>query len=200
MTSEVMKTHGLDRTGWVLQHGYLIREDQARRFAELGFDMTVSMSFTFGKGDMIAERIGPDAIQQLNPLRHLLDAGLTVAGSMDWGPTNPFEQMRLAVTHEMFPSGKSNAGPAQSITRAEALHMWTAAGAKLLDWDGIGTLTPGSHADLAILDRNPITCDLDALPTTRVLRTHVDGRIVHDNGTLTPGNTPAKGGHPAPTR
>jgi predicted amidohydrolase YtcJ len=184
LAAEVMRKHNLDRTGWVLQHGYLIREDQAQRYAELGFDMTASMSFTFGKGDLLAERIGPETLPLLNPLRHLLDAGLTVAASMDWGPTNPFEQMRLAITHEMFPSGRSNAGPGQVISRAEAFRMWTANGAKVLGWDGIGSLAPGAHADLAIVDRNPVTCDLDALPSTRVLRTHVGGRIVHDNGSL----------------
>ena len=186
-----MRRHGLDRTGWLVQHGYLIREDQAKRYAELGFDMTISMSFTFGKGDMLAERIGPETLPLLNPLRHLLDSGLTVSASMDWGPGNPFEQLQLAVTHQMFPSGRSNAGPAQVVTRAEAFHMWTGAGAKLLDWDGIGGLTPGNHADLAIVDRNPVTCDIDALPATHVLRTHVGGRVVHDDGSLkAPSATP----------
>ncbi|MCX5426046.1 amidohydrolase [Streptomyces sp. NBC_00078] len=184
LTAEVMRKHNLDRTGWLLQHGILIREDQAQRYAELGFDMTASMSFTFGKGDMYAERIGPEVLPLLNPLRHLIDGGLTVAAGMDWGPTNPFEQMKLAVTHEMFPSGRSNAGPGQVVSRAEAFQMWTANGAKVLGWDGIGSLAPGNHADLAILDRNPITCDLDALPSTQVMRTHVGGRIVHDDGSL----------------
>ena len=184
LAADVMGKHNLDRTGWVLQHGYLIREDQAKRYADLGFAMTTSMSFTFGKGDMLAERIGPEALPLLNPLRHLLDAGLPVAASMDWGPTNPFEQMQLAITHQMFPSGRSNAGPGQVISRTEAFRMWTANGATVLGWDGIGNLAQGSHADLAILDRNPVTCDLDDLPTTQVLRTHVGGRIVHDNGSL----------------
>lgn len=184
LTAEVMRKHNIERTGWILQHGILIRQDQAQRYAELGFDMTASMSFTFGKGDMLAERVGPEALPLLNPLRHLIDAGLTVAASMDWGPTNPFEQMKLAVTHEMFPSGRSNAGSGQAVSRAEAFQMWTANGAKVLGWDGIGSLAPGNHADLAIVDRNPITCDLDALPSTQVMRTHVGGRIVHDNASL----------------
>ena len=184
LAADVMRKHHLDRTGWVVQHAYLIREDQAKRYAELGFDMTASMSFTFGKGDMLAERIGPEVLPLLNPLRHLLDAGLPVAASMDWGPTNPFEQMQLAVTHRMYPSGRSNAGPGQVISRAEAFRMWTKNGATVLGWDGIGDLAQGNHADLAILDRNPITCDLDDLPSTQVLRTHVGGRIVHDNGSL----------------
>jgi predicted amidohydrolase YtcJ len=184
LTEEVMRKHQLDRTGWILQHGYLIREDQAKRFAELGFDMTSSMSFTFGKADMLAERVGSEALPLLNPLRHILDAGLPVAASMDWGPTNPFEQMQLAVTHQMFPSRRFNAGPGQVISRTEAFQMWTANGAKVLRWDGIGDLTPGQHADLAIVDRSPITCDLDALPSTKVLRTLVGGRIVHDDKSL----------------
>lgn len=184
LAAEVMSRHNLDRTGWIVQHGYLMREDQAQRYAKLGFDMTASMSFTFGKGDMLAERVGEQALPLLNPLRHMLDAGIPVAASMDWGPTNPFEQMQLAVTHRMFPSGRSNAGPGQVVTRAEAFQMWTANGATVLGWDGIGTLAAGQHADLAILDRNPITCDLDELPSTGVLRTHVGGRIVHDSGSL----------------
>jgi predicted amidohydrolase YtcJ len=142
------------------------------------------MSFTFGKGDTIAERFPADALPKLNPLPHMIDGGLHPAGGMDWGPLNPFEQMQLAVTHKRYPSGLDNAGPAQVVTRAEAFDMWTKNGAKVIRWDEMGALATGKYADVAILDRNPITCDLDDLPTTRVLRTHVGGRIVHDDNTL----------------
>lgn len=184
LAEEAMRKHGLDRMNAVIQHAEMTRPGQSKRLAELGFDLTVSSSFTFGKGDMIAERFGPNALKQLNTFRAHLDAGLSAAAGMDWGPTNPFEQMQLAVTHQMFPSGRTNAGPAQVVSRAEAFKMWTAAGATVLGWDGIGSLAPGNQADLAIVDRNPITCELDALPSTRVLRTHVGGRTVHDDGSL----------------
>ena len=184
MTDEVMDKYRLDRTGWLVQHGFLIRGDQARALAERGFDITVSMSFTFGKGDIIAERFPADALPLLNPLRDIIDGGLQPAGGMDWGPKNPWEQMQLALTHKRYPSRLDNAGPAQVITREEAFDMWTVNGAKVLRWDGLGALAPGNHADIAIVDRNPITCDLDDLPQTQVLRTHLDGRIVYDNNTL----------------
>ncbi|KAL4798702.1 amidohydrolase 3 [Aspergillus venezuelensis] len=184
MTEKMMDKHNLKRTGWILQHGMLIRPDQIKKLAELGFDMTVSSAFTYGSGDLFRERVGPECLQQLNPFRQLLDAGLNVAASMDWGPINPFEQMQLAVTHEMYPSRRTNAGLQQVVTRAEAFDMWTRQGAKVLGWEGIGELSPGSHADLAIVDRNPITCDLDSLPATRVLRTLVGGSVVHDDGSL----------------
>lgn len=194
LTEEAMRTYGIDRTRWILQHGCTIRGDQAKRFADMGYDMTVSMSFTFGMGDIYAERLGPEVLPMLNPLRQLLDAGLTVSGSMDWGPTNPFEQMQLAVTHRMFPSGRHNDGPAQVISRAEAFRMWTSAGAEVLGWNDIGTLSIGNHADIAILDRNPVTCPIDALPATRVLRTHVGGTVVHDSAELPAG----RAGQPKP--
>ncbi|QKZ16147.1 amidohydrolase [Streptomyces chartreusis] len=184
LTAQAMKKYDLDSSGFHLYAGYMIREEQAKRYAELGYDMTISMSFTFGKADMMAERMGPEALRLLNPLRHLVDSGLTVAASMDWGPINPWELMQFAITHQQGLSGRSNAGPAQVVSRQEAFQMWTANGAKVMGWDGIGRLQPGYHADLAILDRNPITCDLDALPSTQALRTIVGGRIVHDNGSL----------------
>ena len=54
----------------------------------------------------------------------------------------------------------------------------------MLAWDGIGTLRSGAHADLIVVDRDPLTCDLDALPRTRVLRTVLGGNPVYDDGAL----------------
>jgi predicted amidohydrolase YtcJ len=95
-----------------------------------------------------------------------------------------FEHLQLALTHRFCGSGRSNAGPAQRVTRAEALAMWTRDAARVLRWDGIGTLAPGNHADLAIVDRDPLECAEDTLPETSVLRTVVGGRTVYDTGAL----------------
>ena len=59
----------------------------------------------------------------VNPLRSLFDAGVNTAASSDWGPSSPWEQMQLAVTHKMYPSGTSNAGPRQVVTREQAFWM-----------------------------------------------------------------------------
>lgn len=168
--------------GWILQHAYLVTAEQARRYAALGFRVTTSMSFSWGKGDILADRIGPHVWPDLVPLRRLLDAGMVVGCGTDWGPKNVFEHVQLAETHRFGGSGHRNDGPAQKVTRREALRMWTRDAARVLGWSGIGTLAPGSHADLIIVDRDPLTCPLDDLPTTRVLRTIVGGRTVFDAG------------------
>jgi hypothetical protein len=169
---------------WILQHAFFVEPDDARRYAALGFDVTTSMSFSWGKGDLFVERIGEDVLEHLIPLRRLLDAGMTVACGSDWGPKNIFEHIQLALTHRFAVSGRSNLGPAQRVTRAEALAMWTRDAARVLQWQGIGTLAPGDHADLVVVDRDPLTCALDELAGTHVLRTVLGGRTVYDAAAL----------------
>ena len=170
--------------GWILQHVFFLTEVAARRYAALGMRVTTSMSFSWGKGDLFAERIGEHVLADLIPLRRMLDAGLVVACGTDWGPKNVFEHLQLALTHRFAVSGRSNLGPAQRVSRAEALAMWTREAARALRWEGIGTLGTGDHADLVIVDRDPLTCALDDLPATRVLRTVLAGRPVYDAGAL----------------
>lgn len=62
--------------------------------------------------------------------------------------------------------------------------MWTRDAATVLNWQGVGTLTVGNHADLTIVDRDPLNCDLEDLPATKVLRTLLSGKTVFDNGSL----------------
>jgi predicted amidohydrolase YtcJ len=162
---------------WIVQHIYLIRDGQARRFADLGFDATTSMSFSWGKGEMIRERIGEDALDDLVPLQRFLDAGLRVGCGSDWGPKNVFEQIALAIEPVYGASNRQAATP--GIARDAALAMWTREAARVLGWEGIGTIEPGNHADLTVVDRDPLTCPLDELPGTRVDATFLEGETVH---------------------
>jgi predicted amidohydrolase YtcJ len=164
---------------WILQHGYFVEERQARRFARAGFDATTSMSFSWGKGELFRERLGDELLSDLIPLKRLLEAGMRVGCGSDWGPKNIFEQMALAVTHEFAVSKRRNDGPAQAVDRAQSLAMWTREAARVLDWEGIGTLAPGFHADLAVLDRDPVTCPLEELADAQVLATYLGGEPVH---------------------
>ena len=164
---------------WILQHNYLCTEEHARRYAELGFVVTTSMSFSCAKGDLFEKRVGSHVWDDLIPLKRLLEAGLLVAAGSDWGPKNIFEHIALAETHEFWGSGRRNDGPAQKVSREEAVRMWTCDAARALGWEGIGSLAPGSHADLLIVDRDTLSCPVEDLAATKVLRTVLGGEIVH---------------------
>jgi len=170
--------------GWILQHVFFLTAEAARRYADLGFRVTTSMSFSWGKGDLFIERIGEHVLADLIPLRRMLDAGLPVACGTDWGPKNVFEHIELAETHRLCVSGRRNAGPAQRVGRAQALAMWTREAARVLGWEGLGTLAPGNPADLIVVDRDPLGCRLEDLAATQVLRTVLGGRTVWDAGAL----------------
>ncbi|MDH4076247.1 MAG: amidohydrolase family protein, partial [Acidimicrobiia bacterium] len=138
------------------------------------------MGFSAAKGDLYSERIGPWVWQDQVPLARLLRVGLTVGCGTDWGPKNPWENMVLAQTHEFWGSGRRNDGPDHAVDRATAIALWTREAARVLDWDGIGTLARGHWADVIAVDRDPFTCDLDALADTQVQRTWLAGRVVHE--------------------
>ena len=181
---ELAAHHDIRSRHWIIQHNFFLGSEHARRYAALGFVATTSISFSWGKGDMFIERIGEHALKDLIPLKRYLDAGIPVACGSDWGPKNIFEQMELAVSHRFCGSGRTNRGPAQGVTREEALMMWTRDAAKVLGWERIGTLSQGNHADLIVIDRDPLNCDLDVLPRTRIVLTMLGGKIVYDTGEL----------------
>ncbi|HYB98785.1 MAG TPA: amidohydrolase family protein [Candidatus Limnocylindrales bacterium] len=172
---------------WILQHNYLCTPEHARRYAALGFCVTTSMSFSCGKGDLFERRIGAHVWRDLIPLKRLLRAGLLVSAGSDWGPKNIFEHIALAQTHEFWGSGRRNDDDDHKVDRIEAVRMWTRDAARVLGWDGIGTLAPGSHADLLIVDRDitdEAACPTDQIASTRVLRTLLGGETVYDAGVL----------------
>ncbi len=178
------RDHDIAARKWIMQHCIMIGENHIRRAAELGINITTSVGFAWGKGDMYGERIGKHIWRDLVPLKRMRDHGVTVGGGTDWGPKNVFEQIKLAQTHEFAGSGHCNHLPGHLLSRQEALLMWTQDAARVLDWPGIGTLESGNFADLVIVDKNPLTVDLDDMPSINVLRTIVDGKTVYDTGDL----------------
>jgi predicted amidohydrolase YtcJ len=172
---------------WILVHTPFIEAEQVKRYKALGFDVTTTMTFLFGTGDLFRRRFKPEfrdaMMSNLLPLRRYFDVGMTVTAGADWGPKNVFEQIQLALTHTT-PSGFCNLGPAQTINRTQAVSMWTRNAARLLQWYGIGLLSVGSHADLIVVDRDPLTCPINELGETRVLRTLFCGNTVYDAGVL----------------
>jgi predicted amidohydrolase YtcJ len=165
-----------DGRAWILQHFYFATPDLVARAAKLGLDLTTSISFSWAKGEMIRERFGAKLLADFVPLERLQRSGLHAAAGSDWGPKNVFEQIALAVEPVYAASGKPAATP--GLSRRAALAMWTREAAHVLRWNEIGTLEPGKHADFIVVDRDPLTCDLDDLPSARVVSTVLAGRTV----------------------
>lgn len=169
---------------WVIQHSIFIQDEAIKRYAELKFHLTSTVSFCWGKGAMYQERMGEEALKNLVPIGKMFESGANVGLGSDWGPASPFEHMALAETREFGGSERRHDGPGYSINRQQALDGWTVNNARLMQWEGIGALKPGYKADLAIVDRNPQTCHIGDLPKTQVLRTVLGGKDIFDTSIL----------------
>jgi predicted amidohydrolase YtcJ len=108
------------------------------------------------------------------PLRSLIKAGIPVAIGSD-EPIDPFRDMALAVAHP--------GDPAESITRAEALDLYTrgSAYAEFAENDK-GTIANGKFADLAVLSHDIL--DRGDIAGTTSLLTIVNGEIAYNAGVL----------------
>lgn len=94
-------------------------------------------------------------------------------------PINPFVQVGTAVTRR---SARGRVyGPRQAVDTLAALRAITINAAFLNFEEHVkGSLTPGKYADMIIVDRNPLTADVDSLKDIHVLQTIVDGTAVYE--------------------
>jgi predicted amidohydrolase YtcJ len=94
-------------------------------------------------------------------------------------PPHPWLAFRAAVERRDSSPG-AVLGPSERLTRLQALRALTVGGA----WFSFagrdrGVLAPGRLADLAVLDRDPLTAPLELLHELRCAMTMVGGRTIH---------------------
>jgi predicted amidohydrolase YtcJ len=71
--------------------------------------------------------------------------------------------------------------PEEAISREQALRFYTGNNAYILFRDKeTGSIEPGKFADLAVLDRDLLTCPIEDLRETKVLATYLGGRAVYE--------------------
>jgi hypothetical protein len=95
------------------------------------------------------------------------DLDLAAGSDSTVTPLDPFLQMKALRSHHL---------EGQSISGEESLTMHTMGGHHAAGQaDTRGTIAPGALADLAWLDRDPVTTDADELMDTAVLGTWASG-------------------------
>ena len=136
--AEANRSHDIKDRRFVLEHVEFPTQEQIALCHELGLVPTTSTNFIWGKGaEVYQQRLGAEYADRAIPLREWLDAGVPVWQSTDWGPCSAMFTLwqslkRYAgVTREVV-------GPAQHITREEAIRIFTINGAFALkmedDW------------------------------------------------------------------
>ena len=155
-----------------IEHGCGLAPDLIARARDLGVVVVIDPSH-FVLGDALTERLGRERLEQLEPVRALLDAGIPLALGSD-GLLNPYVNIMLATTNPLRPD--------QALTREQAVTAYTrtSAFAEFAEREK-GSLEPGKLADLAVLSQDLFTVPAADLPKTESVLTLVGGKVIYDS-------------------
>ncbi len=151
------------------------------RLKKLGVIDSSATGFMYDLGDAYIANRGQESMRYMWPHRSLIDAGVPAPGHSDAMicQANPFLAM-WSLVNRKTDTGK-DLDASQKISRVEALRAYTTLGAFSGREEALkGSLEPGKHADIAILDRDFFDCPADDIRAIRVNATILGGQTVFE--------------------
>jgi predicted amidohydrolase YtcJ len=158
---------------WVISHIPEFPVELANRAQAMGIGVLV------GWGPLrTGMNVGP-------PYRTLYSHGIHVGFHSDGGDItviNPWLNFSTMITGRNL-AGQPILGD-QTLTREQTLRLATAANKWFIWEDDLGSIEPGYHADLAVLDRDYFTVPEDDIKRVASVLTIVGGKVAHNDGVL----------------
>jgi predicted amidohydrolase YtcJ len=173
---------------FVVTHGNFPNARAIERARQMGIVFDCQPAWLYADADAIKDVFGPERMRDFLPLRTLFEKGIVVAGGSDHmirfdsrnaiNPYNPFLGMWIAITRKTVSGAVF--GPEQTLTREQALRMWTLNGAYAsFEEKSKGSIEPGKLADMVVVSDDFLHCPVDKIKDMEALLTVVDGRVVY---------------------
>jgi predicted amidohydrolase YtcJ len=187
---EVNRDTPIAATRPCITHSNFMTPEAIARAARLGVMVDIQPAWLHLDAATLSAQFAPDRMRRFQPLASLFAAGVNAGGGSDHmqkigafrsiNPYSPFLGMATAITRRARDLD-APLNPAEALTREQALRFYTINNARLLFLDeDIGSLEPGKRADLAILDRDILTCPVDEIAGTEILASYLNGESIHD--------------------
>jgi predicted amidohydrolase YtcJ len=172
-----------------ITHANFMSAEAIATMARLGVVADLQPAWLWLDAATLREQFGEERLRYFQPYRSLRDAGVIVGGGSDHmqkigsmravNPYNPFLGIWITLTRQPRDGGPP-LHPNEILTREDAIRLYTIQNAYLTFEESFkGSLEPGKYADFIVLDRDLLTCPLEAIPATEVLTTFVGGRQVY---------------------
>lgn len=187
---EVDQRHSIRSARSSITHCNFMQPESISKAARLGVCIDMQPIWLHMDGRTLTQHFGSARMALFQPLRACFDQKVIVGGGSDHmqkigsfrsiNPYNPWLGMWTAITRKARKLDTPIHLPS-ALTRLEALRLYTTNNAYLLKNEAhTGSIEPGKLADLILTDRDPLTCPIDDLPQTQVLKTWLGGRLVHE--------------------
>ena len=176
----VLRSVGPFRERVRIEHASVVRDDQLASLK--GMRVSVQPMFVIEDRGWLSSRLGEGRLRLAYRFRSLLRAGALLGLSTDAPvePTNPWLTVYAAVTRG-GPEGcrLAEVTPDEALTVEEALHLYTQGSAAVLRDPLVGSLLPGSYADLASFSADPFDVEAEELRRVANVATFVGGEKVY---------------------
>ncbi|MEW5974164.1 MAG: amidohydrolase [Acidobacteriota bacterium] len=188
---EISRRKPIRQTRPSITHCSFMSGESIKQAARLGVVIDLQPAWLYMDARTLTGHFGYDRLRHFIPLRSIFEAGGVAGGGSDHmqkigsfravNPYNPFLGMWITLTRKAkWYEGQLH--PEEGLSREQALRYYTSNNAHLLFREKeTGSLEEGKLADLVVLDRDILTCALDAVKDTKVLKTYLSGKLVFDS-------------------
>jgi predicted amidohydrolase YtcJ len=172
-----------------ITHASFMSPEAIAKMKALGIVANLQPAWLYLDGKTLRQHFGVERLTYFHPYRTLFEQGVTVGGGSDHmqkvgslrsiNPYNPF--LAMWTTLARLPRGSDEPLHAeQALTREQAIRLYTINNAFLTFQEAHkGSLEPGKLADFIVLDRDILSCPVEAVKDITVEATYLGGARVY---------------------
>lgn len=164
---------------WRLAHVFGIDDDALRRLKALDAGVDIA-AMLYAAGNPL-----PGPSREIR-YRSILASGVPVGGASDgpnYMPIDPWVHIALMVRGQDS-LGRRVVVPDQTLSRMQALALYTRNNAWFMADDRFGSIRPNAFGDIVVLDRDYLTVPDDQIRRIRAVMTIVDGKVIYGDPAL----------------
>ena len=187
---EVNKTTPVASVRPCVTHSNFMSREAIDQAARLGVCLDIQPVWLWLDTRTLVNQFGYDRLRYFQPLKSIFTTGVTAGGGSDHmqkigslrsiNPYNPFLGMYVTLTRRAR-WYEAPLHPEEALSREQAIRFYTANNAFLLFREKeTGSIEAGKFADLAVLDRDILTCPVDEMKETQVVKTYLGGKAVFE--------------------
>jgi len=187
---ELAKKMPIAKTRPCITHSNFMGKEVVEKMPKLGVVVDIQPIWLYLDTRTLVKQFGYDRLRYFQPLKSIFEAGGIAGGGSDHmqkigslravNPYNPWLGMWTTITRKArWYEGQLH--PEEALSREQALRFYTINNAYLMFLeDKTGSLEEGKLADLIVIDRDILSCPVDDIKDTQVLRTYLGGKKVYE--------------------